>query len=253
MGQVISRNAGTDRIINDVSKTVTNANARGGEIQLLTATRLSAIYSASLATDQQWKQACAAGDLLHANLMARDGESDLEIGGVLDEIWNTLGRTGRSADYNLIVGSGKGAWTDGDPAKQHHLMGVLAANIRNANNTKLADKKEAWAVRIEQKAELQKQAAAPIDASDALVTTLGMQRRTLAETGQVNLVRLKRDFKNIGMTEAQIHEIIPDNPTTSSAAAPNPAPQPTQDPAPQPTSNTQPASSTQPATITRTE
>ena len=245
MGQVITRNAGTDRIINDISKTVTNAAARGGEIQSLTAARLSAIYSAVLTIDQQWKQASNNGDVLHATLMARDAESDLEIGAVIDEIWNALGRSAQSADYDLIVGPGKKAWTDGDPAKQHHAMGVLAANIRNTNNAKLADKKEAWAVRIEQKAAVQKQAAEPIDASDALVTTLGMQRRTLAETGQVNLVRLKRDFKNLGMTEAQIHEIIPDNPTASSAATTNPTPQPT--------NNTQPAPSTQPDSITRTE
>jgi len=58
-------------------------------------------------------------------------------------------------------------------------------------------------------------------------------------------VRLKRDFKNLGMSEAQIHEIIPDNPTASSAATPNPAPQPT--------GNTQPAPGTQPASTTRTE
>jgi hypothetical protein len=251
MGQVITRNAGTDRIINDISKTITNANARGGEVQSLTAARLSAIHSALLTIDQQWKQACANGDVLHANLMARDGESDLEIGAVIDEIWNTLGRPAQSADYDLIVGPGKKAWTDGDPAKQHHAMGVLAANIRNANNAKLADKKEAWAVRIEQKAAVQKQAAEPIDASDAQVTTLGMQRRTLTETGQVSLVRLKRDFKNLGMTEAQIHEIIPDNPTTSSVAAPNPAPQPTSNTQPAP--STQTAPNTQPASITGTD
>lgn len=245
MGQVITRNAGTDRIINDISKTVTNANARGGEVQSLTAMRLSAIHAALLTIDQQWKQACANGDVVHATLMARDGESDLEIGSVIDEIWNALGRPAQSADYDLIVGPGKKAWTDGDPAKQHHVMGVLAANIRNTNNAKLADRKEAWSVRIEQKAAVQEQAAKPIDALDAQVTALGMQRRTLTETGQVSLVRLKRDFKNLGMTEAQIHEIIPDNPTGSSAAAPNPAPQPT--------NNTQPVPSTQPDSNTRTE
>lgn len=221
-------------------------------MQALTTTRVAAILAAVLNIDQQWKQACVTGDVLHATLMARDGESDLEIGAVIDEIWNTLGRSAQSPDYNLIVGPGKKAWTDGDPAKQHHVMGVLAANIRNSTNTKLADKKEAWAVRIEQKAAVQQDAAKPIDASDALVTTLGMQRRTLAETGQVSLVRLKRDFKNIGMTEAQIHEIIPDNSTVSSAA-PNPEPQPTNNPEPQPTNNPQPATSGEPTATVGTK
>ena len=159
--------------------------------------------------------------------MARDGESDLEIGAVIDEIWNALGRPAHSVDYDLIVGAGKNAWTDGDPAKQHHLMVVLANNIRQTSSAKLADKKEQWATRIEQKAAAQEQAAKPIDAADVLVTTQKMQRRTLANTAQVALTRLKRDFKNIGMTEAQIHEIIPDTPTATSAVAPAPSPQPT--------------------------
>jgi hypothetical protein len=45
-----------------------------------------------------------------------------------------------------------------------------------------------------------------------------MQRRTLADPLQVALVRLKRDLKNQGMTEAQIHEIIPDVPPGASDA-----------------------------------
>jgi hypothetical protein len=231
MGQVISRNAGTDRIIDVISKTVTRANANGDEIQSLTAGRLSAILTALRTIDQQLQQAISNSDVLHATLMARDGESDLEIGAVVDEIWNTLGRPAQSVDYDLIVGAGKKAWTDGDPIKQHHAMAVLATNIRNTNSQKLADKKEAWANRIEQKAAVQAQAAAPIDAADSLVKTLNMQRRALAETGQVSLTRLKRDLKNLGMTEAQVHEIIPDTPTATSAAAPQPTANPAHQPA----------------------
>ncbi len=53
-----------------------------------------------------------------------------------------------------------------------------------------------------------------------------MRRRALADALQVALTRLKRDLKNGGMTEAQIHEIIPDVPSSAdSAAAPGPAPQ----------------------------
>jgi hypothetical protein len=32
----------------------------------------------------------------------------------------------------LIVNGGKNVWTDGDPAKQPALMGVLAKNIRGS-------------------------------------------------------------------------------------------------------------------------
>lgn len=228
MGSVIARNAAASRIADDVSKTLTRAAARGGEVQKLTQARFSELYPALTAIEQQYAQACTANDLLHVTLMARDNESDLTIGAVCDEVWNTLGRASVSVEYNLIFGSGKKAWTDGDPVQQPHLMNVLAANIRQSVNAKLVVKKEDWALRIEQKAEAQAKAAEPIAAADAEVTTRKMQRRTLANAAQVALVRLKRDFKNIGMTEAQIHEIIPDSPARSSAARTKPVQQPTE-------------------------
>jgi hypothetical protein len=227
MGSIIARNAAASRIADDVSKTVTCADARGGDIQTLTQARFSVLYPALTAIEQQYSQACTANELLHATLMARDNESDLTIGAICDEVYNTLGRVSVSVDYKLIFGSGKKAWTDGDPVQQPQLMQVLAANIRQTNNAKLADRKEDWAVRIEQKAAAQAKAAEPLAAADAQVTKLKMQRRTLANAAQVALVRLKRDFKNIGMTEAQIHEIIPDASAGSSAAQTKPVQQPT--------------------------
>jgi hypothetical protein len=173
--------------------------------------------------DQRLNQARATDDQLHAALMARDSESDLEIRTVCNEIWNALGRPAQSVDYDLIVGAGTKTWTEGDPTKQPHLMAVLASNIRNTKHAKLIDKQEAWAKRIEDKAAAQAEAAKPTDAAHALVTVLSMQRRTLADAVQLGLTRLKRDLKNIGMTEAQVHEIIPDVPaTTNNAPAPTP-------------------------------
>jgi hypothetical protein len=82
--------------------------------------------------------------------------------------------------------------------------------------------KEAWAKRIEDKAAAQAEAARPSEVSHAQVTTLAMQRRSLADAVQIALTRFKRDLKNLGMTEAQIHEIIPD--TSSSTAGVKPTP-----------------------------
>jgi hypothetical protein len=216
MGNVISRNASIDRILEAATKTLAMATARGGEVQSLAEARIAPLVAALDSNQRQ----------LHATLMARDNESDLEIGAVCDEIWNAMGRPSQSVDYDLIVNGGKNVWTDGDPVKQPHLMGVLAANIRNSKHPKLADKKEAWAKRIEAKAAAQAQAAAPTETAHAQATGLTMQRRTLADATQVGLTRLKRDLKNLGMTEAQVHEIIPEAPTGSGSTPPPPKPVP---------------------------
>lgn len=229
MGGVISRNAGKKRIGEVAAKTLAAARARGGEVEALAEARLVSLLETFDGLAQQLQQARATDDSLHAALMARDSESDLEIRAVCSEIWNAMGRPAQSPDYDLIVGSGTKAWTDGDPAKQPHLMAVLAANIRSSRHAKLVDRKEGWAKRIDACAAAQAEAAKPTDAARAQIIVLGMQTRAAADSLQIALTRLKRDMKNSGMTEVQIHEIIPD----VSATAP-PAPIPTPQPPSQP-------------------
>ena len=132
--------------------------------------------------------------------------------------------------FKAATTGGRNDWTEGNPSRQPHLMNVLSANIRHTSHPKLQAKKEDWALRIDAKATAQAEAAKSADASEVLVTTLSMRRRTLAFAAQVALTRLKRDFKNAGMMEAQVHEIIPDVPTgtragtTAGNAAPEPKP-----------------------------
>jgi hypothetical protein len=85
--------------------------------------------------------------------------------------------------------------------------------------------------RIEQKAAAQSLAAGPAVDSYARITALTTQRRTLADAAQVSLVRFKRDLLNLGMTEAQVHEIIPDTPSSAGAASTQPSPNPAPTPA----------------------
>lgn len=227
MGSVIGRSASVERIREAAQKALDAALARGGEILAVAQTRIAPIITALGDNQVQLQQARADDDAKHAALLARDEESDLEIGAVCDEVWNTMGRPNQSVDYNLVVSGGKNTWTDGDPAKQPALMGVLAKNIRASTHPKLAARKEEWAKRIEAKAEAQAEAAEPTQASNARVISLTMQRRTLADALQVGLVRFKRDLKNMGMTEAQVHEIIPDTPPSRSTETPPPPTPPT--------------------------
>ncbi len=89
-------------------------------------------------------------------------------------------------------------------------MATLAARIRQTTAPALQAKKEGWAQRIEAKAAPQEQAAAALKAAEAQLTVAKGILRAVADVVQVALVRLKRDLKNIGLTETQIHDIIPD-------------------------------------------
>lgn len=219
MGSPVARSASPDRIKDAASKTLTNARARGGDIQALAEARLAEPIAALESNEQQLSEARAQDDVAHAALLARDEESDLEIATVADEIWNAIGRPAQSIDYDLIFSGGKKTWTEGDPAKQPHLMGVLASNIRSTKHPKLAERKEEWATRIEKRAATQTAAAATAEPIHAREIALTMQRRTFADLAHLALTRLKRDMKNLGMSEVQIHEIIPDVPGSGGATA----------------------------------
>jgi hypothetical protein len=84
-------------------KTLLAARARGGEIQTLAEARIAEVAAALADNEQKLNQARANDDALHAALMARDEESDQEIGAVCDEMWNALGRPSRSVDYDIIA------------------------------------------------------------------------------------------------------------------------------------------------------
>ncbi len=226
MPTMVSRTASSERIHEVGKRALGMAQARGGDVKALAEGRLAPALAALDDNEAALAKARDEDARLHSELMARDSESDLEIGAVFDEMWNAMGRPSQAIDYQMVVNGGKKDWCSGDPAKQAALMAVLAKNIRGSNHPKLGDKKEAWAARIEQRAAAQAEAARPAEVSYAQLTAIRMQRRTLADAAQVALVRFKRDLMNLGMTEVQAHEIIPDSPRSSGPAAPKPAPTP---------------------------
>lgn len=171
MGTNIPRTASVERIHETAKKTMVAAQVHGGEVLALAQARIAASLGALDESEQQLQKAREADDAVHAALLARDNESDLEVGAVCDEIWNALGRPSQSIDFDLIVNGGKKVWCDGDPARQAALMAVLAKNIRDSKHPRLAEEKEAWAARIEQKAAAQAEAARPAESSYAQLTS----------------------------------------------------------------------------------
>jgi hypothetical protein len=111
-------------------------------------------------------------------------------------------------------------------------MRVLERQIRSSDVPALAEKKSGWGDRIKVKAEAQENAAKPVQDADAKVEVLTGYEKSLAKLAQLLLTRLKRDYKNAGMTEHQIHEIIPDYVPRPRAKPAGPQPPPGSPPAP---------------------
>lgn len=210
MGNVIAKTASVERIVSDFHTTLKNARSRGGDIRSLAETRLAPLEAAIEAASGQVVLATGQADKVWAQLIAADADSDSTIASVLDEIWNAMGPPSQSPDYTLIAGEGKSQWTDGDPVRQHYGMRVLAKAIRMSTHTSVQRQKLEWAERIEAKASVQEKLARPADEAMAQYEVANGSLRALANSAQLALTRLKRDYKNLDMSESQIHEIIPD-------------------------------------------
>ena len=130
MGSVVPRSAGTERIFEDFGEARDNGRRRAVAVKDTVETRLGPIEVGVNAAKAEHEADKAALEEADKALLVIDSASDLEVGAVIDEMWNALGRPASSIEHTLIVGRGKAQWTDGKPAEQPTLMTILASGIR---------------------------------------------------------------------------------------------------------------------------
>ena len=167
MGKIIPRSASAERIFTDFRAALKNGRKSGGEIKKVVEARLVPLEAGASTAVSDVESTTETVDDLEGTLFTVDGGSDLEIGAVLDEVWNALGRPASSVEYTLIAGRGKAQWTDGDPREQPMLMAILATRLRQSTAFALQDGKESWAQRIEAKAAAQQLVADSLKAAEA--------------------------------------------------------------------------------------
>lgn len=211
MGEVISPTAKPERIGNDVTESYQNGLARGGDIAEAAKNRLElplqAIENASVMLQSATKAASAAWILV----LAADNNADNVIGSVRDEMYNALGRPRQSPAMDEVFPGGIGTYTSGDPRRQPLLMQVLHARILAASATLWPEpKRTAWAAAIEAARIPFKDAVKAHEPMEAAEIVADAGYRAAVRSAHARLVSYKRDLKNLGLTEAQIHEIIPD-------------------------------------------
>ncbi|MDI3285886.1 hypothetical protein [Polyangium sp. 15x6] len=211
MGEVIAATGGIERIDEDVHSAYETAIGRGGEVAETAVARLqpgvTAIDNAKVVHEAAKKAESAAW----AIVAGIDHDADGLIGSVRDEMWNALGRPKQSTHMDGVYPEGIGTYTAGDPLGQPLLMEVLKARILAAEAPQWPEnKRNAWASAIEAKREaydVAVKAYRPVEAA-RVVAEAGY--RAAVRGAHTRLKNFKRDLKNLGLTEAQIHEIIPD-------------------------------------------
>lgn len=211
MGEVINVSADVDRIAQHVQTTYENALARGGEIAEAAKNRLESSSVAIEKAAEQRKITRKAAAASWALVLGEDGHADALIGSIRDEMWNTLGRPRQSPALDEVFPGGVRIYTAADCRDQPLLMQVLHTRILAASAPQWPEAKRiGWATALETR---RTSYATAVDAHrplEAAETIAEVAYRAAVRTGHARLVSLKRDLKNLGLTEAQIHDIIPD-------------------------------------------
>lgn len=105
------------------------------------------------------------------------------------------------------------------------MMQVLSSRIRTAHAPQMTtEQRDEWVARVDA---VRVPLAAAVDAHrplDAALTVATAARRAAARYGHSKLTAFKRDLKNLGQTEAQIHAIIPDRASTGGGGGGDPTP-----------------------------
>jgi hypothetical protein len=211
MGEVISSTAKPPRIVDDVTKAYQNGLARGGDIAEAAKNRLEVPLQAIENADTLMQAAEKTASAAWIIVLAMDNTADIAIGSVRDEMWNALGRPRQSPLMDEAFSGGVGTYTNGDPRKQPVLMEILRASILAASAPQWSEpKRTAWAATIETARVPYKEAVEAHRPLEAAETVADAGYRAAVRTAHARLVSYKRDLKSLGLTEAQIHEIIPD-------------------------------------------
>jgi hypothetical protein len=215
MGEVISKNAAAEDILSDLKTTLEKATARKGVWQSEAERILRPTVVLADEIDVELQAMTAATTRLRNALEVCDDEADALLAKSYDEIYNTLDRPGTGSDpvLDLMYPGGFTAYSGADIDEQPVLMHMLARLLeRNLHPAIPPASAAAYAASIRDSATKLRDAVQALAGPTAELKMLHRMRGTTARTGQVQLARLKRSWKSMGKSEADIHGVIPDRP-----------------------------------------
>ncbi len=213
MGDVIRKEAAAADIVSDVRTALMKSKAKGGLVSQIAEEKLMPTVELINFTEKRLVDARLAYTPLQIELDAMDDQSDLLLKKTADDIWNALGRPASDPAYEILFPGGVSYYADGSNEDQPNRMELLAELLESGVHARL-DKELAQnsatlirAKAIEYRALLDK-----LRMPKARVTLLEKVWFAISRAAQAELVKLKRRFKSEGMTETEIHSIIPDRP-----------------------------------------
>ena len=234
MGDLIRKNAAAEDIFADLATSDVNARAYAGAIDLKPLADRYLKPHLSLAKLIQDKRDKARQEYrpLKAKLDAQDEAADALLLRTSDDVWNDTGRSMEDPAYEVLFPGGIGYYTEGRDEEQPVRMRLLATLLESGVHPRLAEAEaKDYAAQIRAAAKSYAEAVDAAREPRLSAELLDRVYTALARSAHLGLTNFKRALKLAGLSEAQIHRIIPDRPR-GAAAKPAPAPTDPKPPAP---------------------
>ena len=227
MSEVIPSTANVARVVEYILRTYRVAAARGGAIADAANERLKPALADIDAAGAATQAADAAEAEARAAVLAEDDNSDVLIGATRDAIWAALKRPARNRHLTHVFPGGIRGYTQGDQRRQPVLMSLLESRILSCAAPQLTEEqKAAWAADIATARQAYEAALAKHTPAEAAAFIARAAYRSSVKMGHESLRAFKRDLQTLGLSKAQIFEIIPDGTPVASAAAKGKTPPP---------------------------
>jgi hypothetical protein len=211
MGEVVRPGAGREEIRRDVADTVRNADRKGGAVAGEAHAWLDPVVARAVAAESADATATAAVDEAYAQVLTLDDRADSVIKRIRDELWNAIGRARDAAVMKDVFPGGVQTYTDTNVRVQPLLMQVLEGRIAAIDHPAVAPAmRDGWVAAVRAAREPYATAVEALRAAEALDAVTSRTNADAVRALAVALAKLKRAYLNLGLTEAQIHEIIPD-------------------------------------------
>ena len=223
MGEVIRRTAAVDDILSDARASYTKAQAAGGLYKTLAEQTLKPALALCDLVDAKWRAAVAKSEPLLAAQAARNSSADLLVARISDALWNDIGRPLNDVQYDLLFPGGITPYTESADAEQPARMELLAELIESGLHPRLkAARAKDYAKQLRDEAAAFEAAVDAARKPRAYAATYGRMRTACIRSAHGALTSFKRLLKANNISEAKIHEIIPDRPAQPQPRTPAP-------------------------------
>ena len=217
---IISRTAEITKIEDHIRRASVNADAYGPEVAAAGQARLGPAIADIDAALAARGPAAAAETAAWAAVLREDEKSRVRVGIVRDAIWGALGRPHRSHHMTQVFPGGVATYTSGDPRRQPLLMSVLESLIAGCGAPSLTEEqRQGWIADIATARKAFEAALEKHRPTEAPAAIAEAKYRAAVRAGYDQLCSFKRDLETLGLSKAQIFDVIPDGGKTAAKAA----------------------------------